>query len=603
MPEYLSPGVYVEEVPSANKPIAAVGTSTGAFVGLAEKGPVGEPVFIDSRTKFFETFGGYVSGAYLSYTVDLFFKNGGKRCYVVRSSAQGVPSHATLADTTPANALAVHALAPGVVGDSLSVEVIHETLPAFTFLVRKDGTEMERFEGLTMTPAENPVVEQQINGVSGYVRVIANPDGLSTYPGTPVEGTTSLDDGVDDDTVAALSASTVLQSGTTDILTVSAKSPGTWGNKIALQVVHEAALDDFSLTVSVGGSVLETYTGMKRGAPLPNQVEEKINSVSKLIDVAVVPGATLRPDAANASLKGGTNGIIGVVTGDFTGVIGLSAFDPIDDINIVAIPETADRAAVVAGLGYCEGRGDCFFVAHAVETADTAQEALAYKQATGSLYSGQAPFNSSFGALYAPWVVISDPLTKRGATVPPDGAIAGRYAATDIKRGVHKAAAGIDDGRIRGLMRLDGLFSHGEIETLNPAHVNALRHVEGVGDLIWGARTLSADPELRYVTTRRLLLFIEESIDQGTRWVVFEPNTPDLWRKIERNVKAFLRIVWRNGALFGAVEDEAFYVKCDAETNPPESIALGRVITEIGVAIVKPAEFVIFRISQGVETS
>jgi hypothetical protein len=127
--------------------------------------------------------------------------------------------------------------------------------------------------------------------------------------------------------------------------------------------------------------------------------------------------------------------------------------------------------------------------------------------------------------------------------------------------------------------------------------------MEGVGDLIWGARTLSADPELRYVTTRRLLLFIEESIDQGTRWVVFEPNTPDLWRKIERNVKAFLRIVWRNGALFGAVEDEAFYVKCDAETNPPESIALGRVITEIGVAIVKPAEFVIFRISQGVETS
>jgi hypothetical protein len=342
---------------------------------------------------------------------------------------------------------------------------------------------------------------------------------------------------------------------------------------------------------------------MKRGAPLPNQVEEKINSVSKLIDVAVVPGATLRPDAANASLKGGTNGIIGVVTGDLTGLIGLSAFDPIDDINIVAIPETADRAAVVAGLGYCEGRGDCFFVAHAVETADTAQEALAYKQATGSLYSGQAPFNSSFGALYAPWVVISDPLTKRGATVPPDGAIAGRYAATDIKRGVHKAAAGIDDGRIRGVMRLDGLFSHGEIETLNPAHVNALRHVEGVGDLIWGARTLSADPELRYVTTRRLLLFIEESIDQGTRWVVFEPNTPDLWRKIERNVKAFLRIVWRNGALFGAVEDEAFYVKCDAETNPPESIALGRVITEIGVAIVKPAEFVIFRISQGVETS
>lgn len=292
-----------------------------------------------------------------------------------------------------------------------------------------------------------------------------------------------------------------------------------------------------------------------------------------------------------------------VVASDFTGAHGLTAFDSVDDINVVSIPETSERSVVEAALAYCENRGDCFFVAHADETAENASSALAFKQASGSEYAGQAAFNSSFGALYVPWLVIADPPTGTEIEVPPDGAVIGRYAATDLRRGVHKAPAGVDDGRLRGIARLDANLSHAEIEVLNPNSVNVIRHVDGVGDLVWGARTLSADPSLRYVTTRRLLLMVEESIDDGTRWVVFEPNTPTLWRSIERNVAAFLRTVWRNGALFGSTEGEAFYVRCNAETNPPESRALGRVITEIGVAIVKPAEFVIFRVAKEVLSS
>jgi phage tail sheath protein FI len=499
MPQYLSPGVYVEEVQSSNKPIQSVGTSTGAFVGLAEKGRIGVPIFVDSRSRFHEEFGGFVSGAFLAYTVDLFFQNGGTRCYVVRTSAH--------TGTTP----------------------------------------------------------------------------------------------------TAVPASANLTSGGVTALRVSAASPGTWGRSISVEVVHGAGADAFSLRVNYRGDPVESFDGLQIGPAAASLAEQIVNERSTLIRVVANPDALVtlpsRPAAGSTSLQGGDNGMSGVLAGDFTGTAGLSAFDAVDDINIVSIPETSERAVVASALSYCEGRADCFFVAHADETTENAPAALAYKQASGSEYAGQAAFNSSYGALYVPWLVIGDPLTGTEIEVPPDGAVIGRYAATDIKRGVHKAAAGLEDGRLRGVARLDANMSRAEIEVLNPNSVNVLRHIDGVGDVIWGARTLSADPALRYVTTRRLLLAIEESIDEGTRWVVFEPNTPALWRSIERNVGAYLRTVWRNGALFGSTEKEAFFVRCNAETNPPESIALGRVVTEIGVAIVKPAEFVIFRISQEVQAS
>ena len=253
---------------------------------------------------------------------------------------------------------------------------------------------------------------------------------------------------------------------------------------------------------------------------------------------------------------------------------------------------------MLLGINYCENRRDCFFIAHATDTVDTAAEARDFKQATGSEYVGQNAFNSSYGALYVPWINVPDPLTNKSRLVSPIGAVAGRYSQTDIRRGVHKAPAGQEDGLLRGVLSLRKQLSHAELAVLNPINVNVLRNITGVGNVIWGARTVSADPEFRYVGTRRLLLYIEESIEEGTQWVVFEPNTPSLWRSIERNIRAFLRVVWRTGALFGETEDRAFYVKCDAETNPPDSIEEGKVITEIGVAITKPAEFVIFRISQ-----
>ena len=176
--------------------------------------------------------------------------------------------------------------------------------------------------------------------------------------------------------------------------------------------------------------------------------------------------------------------------------------------------------------------------------------------------------------------------------------VAGRLAATDVARGVHKAAAGVEDGRLRSALGLAFEFTAADQQSLNPKGINILRRFSGVGNVIWGARTVSADPEWRYLNVRRLFLFLEESIQESTNWVVFEPNDRTLWKSLVRNVSAFLKLQWMQGALVGDTEEQAYYVKCDEETNPQESIDLGRVITEIGVAPSKPAEFVIFRISQ-----
>jgi phage tail sheath protein FI len=256
-----------------------------------------------------------------------------------------------------------------------------------------------------------------------------------------------------------------------------------------------------------------------------------------------------------------------------------------------------DRQVHVEGMSYCEDRQDCVYVADAPELARTATEVLNFKFAQG-LYSGGSALNSKYGALYTPWIDVVDP--RSGATIrtPPSGAVAGRYARTDQLRGVHKAPAGVSDGRLASVVRLAAEFGIADQEKLNPEGINVIRRFAGVGNVIWGARTVSTDPEWRYLNVRRLFLVIEKSIELGTGWTVFEPNDPTLWKSIVRNVSAFLRLQWLAGALVGTTEEEAFFVKCDEETNPPESIEAGRVVTEIGIAPSKPAEFVIFRIGQ-----
>jgi phage tail sheath protein FI len=209
---------------------------------------------------------------------------------------------------------------------------------------------------------------------------------------------------------------------------------------------------------------------------------------------------------------------------------------------------------------------------------------------------GLRPRNSDYGSFYVPWLVVRDPFTGEPVATPPSGHIAGVWARTDTMRGVHKAPA---NEPVRGVVDLSYRVTRSEQEVLNPAGVNCIRYFPAEGIRVWGARTLAAEAsEWRYLNVRRLFSMLKESIADGTRWIVFEPNDQLLWKSIRRDIGAFLTRVWRDGALMGRTPQEAFFVKCDEETNPPEVRDAGQVVAEIGVAPVKPAEFVVFKLSQ-----
>ncbi|MCZ7398864.1 MAG: phage tail sheath subtilisin-like domain-containing protein [Candidatus Methanoperedens sp.] len=506
MTEYLSPGVYVEEKSSGAKPIEGVGTSTGAFVGIAERGPIGEAKQIANWTQFINTFGGYIANGYLAYSVYQFFSEGGTRCFVVRTC-----HYTDITAPTTKTALA----SAGTMNDG-------------------DAT-------------PNPT------------------------------------------------------------LRITAVSEGTWGNKIS--VVATTALDTkltdgFKLVVKYNDNEIESYDNLTIAT-----IEDSINDISAYIKVEkdswgdpLVTGSKKSPKKDTPlALAGGNDGLTSIAATDFEGdgkaLNGLHAFDVVDDINIVVMPDmSGNRDAILKGLAYCQNRKDCFFIADPPISLDPTA-VKAFKEGTGT-YTGNA-FNSSFGALYYPWVIVSDPLNpKQKKYVPPSGAIAGTYAHTDSVRGVHKAPAGISEGYLDSVSGIERIITKSEHDGLNPIGINVIRSFPSSGIVVWGARTLTADPEWKYINIRRLFLFLEESIDKGTQWVVFEPNSPALWGSVIRNITAFLLRVWRDGALFGSTPEEAFYVKVDAENNPPEVRDAGQLIIEVGVAPVKPAEFVIIRIQQ-----
>ena len=280
--------------------------------------------------------------------------------------------------------------------------------------------------------------------------------------------------------------------------------------------------------------------------------------------------------------NGGTRCYVTWITGANKVNKVLEKFEAIDEITIVAAPGSKDLRVDIKD--HCEKMGDRIAILDSEETADpSAPDAL-------------KPFNSEYAALYFPWIQVYDPASDSKIYIPPSGHIAGVYARVDGQRGVHKAPA---NETILGALDLRYNLSKAKQDGLNPKGINCIRKLNG-NIRVWGARTLGGDAngEFKYVNIRRQFCYLRDSIDQGTQWTVFEPNDPELWAKIRRNISAFLVNEWRNGALFGSTPQEAFYVKCDAENNPPEVRDLGQVITEIGVAVIKPAEFVIFRISQ-----
>jgi len=393
MPQYQTPGVYVEEVSSGSKPIEAGSTNIVGFLGIAQKGPVDKPTLVTNWTQYTKAFGGLHTNGWLGHAVYLFFQNGGTKCYI---------------------------------------------------------------------------------------------------------------------------------------------------NNLAEAPASEAAAE-----------------GGEEGAANDKPIVIK------------------NPDNMTKLIIGSDNG-----PGQRTG---LMAFNEIDDISIVCAPGVTEPAATDAILSHCEQARFRVAVLDAPEVLE------------GGVDSIPMPRDSTMGAFYFPWVKMYDTELDTEIFVPPCGGVAGVYGRVDSTRGVHKAPA---NEIMRGATALRYNLTDAEQELLNPKGINCIREFKGRGIRIWGARTFSSDAEWKYLNVRRLFCMVEKAIKEGTDWVVFEPNTRGLWKQIVRNITGFLLRLWKDGAFFGDTPEEAFYVRCDDELNPPESIDAGYVVCELGFAPVKPAEFVVFRVSQ-----
>jgi phage tail sheath protein FI len=392
---------------------------------------------------------------------------------------------------------------------------------------------------------------------------------------------------------------------------IRAVEPGAGGNNISVEVTDPgegATEDQFKLIVRRDGNQVEEFdkVSARRGK---QNVATIVNANSKTIRMEeVTPGGVLeKPAKTTVPLGGGgvsappaparlaPDDYVGDPA-DRTGFGGLEAIDP---VTMVCVPDLMAayqkgmidqeglKAVQLAMIAHCELMGDRVAILDSPPGLN-AQQIREWRV-------DKAGYDSKYATLYWPWIKVFDPISGQNIFVPPSGHMAGIWGRNDDTRGVHKAPA---NEVVRGAIDLQLNITKNEHDLLNPQGINCIRSFPGRGVRVWGARTLSSDPAWRYVNIRRLFNYLEESILGGTQWAVFEPNDYSLWAKLRRTIAAFLVNEWRKGALFGLTPDQAFFVKCDDETNPAESIDAGMVVCEIGVAPVKPAEFVVFRLAQ-----
>lgn len=556
MAEYLSPGVYVEEFDSAGQPLSGVSSSTAGFIGLAERGPVeGLPVLVTGMNDFKRTYGGYLSdnqfGAYrfLAYAVEQFFVNGGSRAYIMRAT----PSDAAVAASED-NLFTVTAKNPGAWGNAVEV-----------FIEPSSKVKTQIFEVLGGG-------KYRVKNASGF----HEGDAVTFTDGEKRTSTTIV---LIKDNVIELS----------DDLGADVVDNG-------LLPVKVLAASDFSLHVAYGDES-ELYENCSFNANAASYVD-KVTSRSALLTIVAGKDASIAAlfgagSKYAISLFGGSDGTQGGISAsDYIGEdngpgkrTGIQAFVDNDQVSIMSIPGVTDPNVQLSLVAHCENLGSRFAILDIPREKTKVSDVLTHRDI----------FDSSYAAMYNPWLQVFDPLEKRNIFVPPSGTVAGVYARSDNTRGVEKAPA---NEVVRGVTGLDVQYNKGEQDILNPKGVNLIRSFSGQGIRIWGARTTSSNALWKYINIRRLFIFVEESIKSGTNWVVFEPNDERLWARVQRTIDAFLTRVWRGGALVGSSPSEAFFIDISANTMTQDDIDNGRLICVIGIAPVKPAEFVIFRITQ-----
>jgi phage tail sheath protein FI len=639
MPEYLAPGVYIEETSFRPKSIEGVSTSTAGFVGPARYGPTqGEPELLTSFADFERIYGGLDPlvfqaegdevelANYLAHAVRAFFEEGGKRCYVARVyDGEGGRASATLSGgSLDTRAVTVRARHPGRAGEVpvrftvrigpnvLANEPPVNNAPATDSQGRPLRTLRGAGEGDVVwvrdltSPISTPPgagtlywVDRYFDDVDRRYRLrLRRDDPADTTPNNPLE---LWADSFDEARVVTVSVTV----GAMGKLSESR----TWEN-LAFHPGHRSGLGR-TFEADTQSRRTELFVPLEIGSDLTNgaEIAEILLAQPTLADPSRTVLSTLDdPRAGDAArtfqvlLRGGSDGArpgADEYEGDDGASDGLKsglrALEDVDDISIVAAPgstygfdDVNYRDDVSAILRLLIGHAER--MQYRIAVLDSAPGQLVSEVRD---YRGQ--LDSKYAALYYPWIRIFDPISESEILVPPSGSVAGIYARNDIEHGVHKAPA---NEVVRQALGFEFPLSKGQQDVLNPEGINAFRFFEGRGYRLWGARTISSDAEWKYVNLRRYFIYLEKSIEKGTQFAVFENNGPRLWNNISRTVDGFLFNEFANGRLFGTRAQEAYFVRCDLSTMNQNDLDNGRLVCLIGVAALRPAEFVIFRIGQ-----
>ncbi len=586
MPEYLAPGVYVEETSFRAKSIEGTGTSTTAFVGPTRKGPVSEGEDAPERPELLTSFGDFerIYGGlgdltldgesvpnYIAHAALGYFNEGGSRLYVSRvivpseaaDDGGATASSVTVLDgADAASSVRFDARFLGSAGDG-RITVIETVAPASdrTMTTAPDGTLLRTGAGA---------------GEAHHLKVAG-----AWIPADDLEGDAADAAALAADDPRIVTLLVVARDADGNELSwedlgYDTRHPRGVGHVLAARPARRAdhLQNAFAIVVGADVSALALHDALFTGATADAQGrQQRAWALTGGGD-----GATPTADAYTDALWEVAN---------------------LEDVAIVAAPGSSAYGDVDAARGIMNA-----LVAHAearrayrIAVLDTPPE-----QTPGEVRELRGQLDSRYAALYYPWLIAPNPNARPGRedipreiALPPSGYVCGIYARNDVQRGVHKAPA---NEVVRSAIRFEVDINFGQQEVLNPIGVNCLRLLPGRGYRVWGARLISSDPEWKYVSDRRYFNYLEASIDRGTQWAVFEPNGERLWANVRQTISDFLYNEWRNGALLGSTPDEAYFVRCDRSTMTQNDLDNGRLICLIGVAIIKPAEFVIFRIGQ-----
>lgn len=565
--DYLAPGVYVEEVKQGSRPLQGVATSVAGFVGFTEEVRGGaelfKPTLVTSWNEYLQKFArsrsdGFTDfGAYLPFSVYGWFLNGGGRCWVTSLGTQ-LPG----TQVTPARETGTTILSRG-------------NRPSLRFSW-KDDDPTESTSSRSRNP-RNSEITRSGEVVEASLRVRITEGEPKSSPDQEAETNSTANNNGEYFTITVMRGNEVLEE---------------YSNlSMQADAVPEVAV--YAVEALQESPYLNIFDTSTTGSALAKRPANGMYEVSAPL---------VAPEQENFSEQ------IEGVRDDRTGVRGL--FE-IDEVTMISCPDLmkAYEAELIdldqlhgimeLMISMCEGAasGDVPNAPNRMVILDPPPDKVKPQEVSRWL-SHEFNRRSQFAALYYPWVMALNPRNAgRPIAIPPSGHMMGVWARTDETRGIHKAPA---NEMPRGVVGLAYDCNFRQQELLNPIGINCIRAFPNRGIRIWGARTLAepSDTAWRYINVRRLISYVEKSIELGTQWVVFEPNDQDLWQRVKRVITNFLTDLWRAGALAGASPDQAFYVKCDAQLNPPESVMLGRLFVEVGVAPVRPAEFVIFRVSQ-----